>query len=116
MLGFFYKIQMWFFKKKQLTNVLMERIFILKTYKEFLKDDETVYQEEADALRAKMVKKMEAKEPVEAEEHTAIMELEEKAKKIVSYKSILASSYTAEKEINDFVKIIEKNLLEYFWK
>lgn len=112
MLTLWHKVQMYFFKKKQLTNVLMERIFIISNYREFLEDDETVYQEEANSLREEMKKKMEAKEAVEVEDHKAIMELEDKAKKIVSYKNILNSSYTAEREILDFIEIIKQNLFK----
>jgi hypothetical protein len=112
MLEVFYKVQMLLTKKKQLANVLMERIFISESYREFLEDDETVYQEEADKLRAEMVKKMEAKEPLTPEEQKAIMDLEEKAKKVLSYKNILNSTYTAESEINHFIEIIKQN----FWK
>lgn len=116
MLAFFYKVQMYFFKKKQLTNVLMERIFIIKTYREFLEDDETVYQEEAEELRKEMVKKMEAKEPLGEDDQKNVMELDEKAKKVLSYKKILASSYAGEQEIKDFIDIIKKDLFSYFWK
>lgn len=112
MLTFIHKIQMWFFKRKQLTNVLMERIFIVNTYGEFLNDDETVYQEEADNLREEMVKKMEAKETLGENDQQEIMDLENKVKEVVRYKNVLEASYTAEKEILDFIEIIKQNL----WK
>ena len=112
MLNLWHKVQMWFFRRKQLTNVLMERIFIIQNYREFLDDDENTYQIEANNLREEMRKKMEAKEPLGENDNQEIMDLDEKAKKIVSYKNILNGSYTAEKEILDFIEIIKKNL----WK
>lgn len=112
MLELIYKVQMLLTKKKQLANVLMERIFITESYREFLEDDETVYQDKAKKLRDAMLKKIEAKEPLGENDNQDIADLDAKAKKVLSYKGILDSTYTAESEINHFMDIVKRN----FWK